>query len=116
MSTKTPDDPKPPYYAAIFTSNRTKVDDGYHQTSLQMEELVKQQDGYLGHESVRGNDGFGITISYWRDLESIHSWKKNYEHLLAQKDGKKKWYKSYRVRICRVERDYNFSNQADQST
>jgi heme-degrading monooxygenase HmoA len=45
--------PKPPYYAVIFTSERTGVADGYAEMSLRMVELAQQQPGYLGHESAR---------------------------------------------------------------
>ncbi len=41
-------------------------------------------------------------------IDSIRSWKKNSEHLFAQKEGRGKWYSAYRVRICKVERDYGF--------
>jgi heme-degrading monooxygenase HmoA len=96
--------PKPPYYAVIFTSERTAVDEGYADTAMRMVELAQQQPGYLGFESAR--DGLGITISYWESLEAIRNWKQNTEHLLAQKNGKEKWYSAYKTRISKVERDY----------
>lgn len=98
--------PTPPYFAVIFTSNRTEDNNGYSETSQRMKELAEQQDGYLGMESVRSE--LGITVSYWRDLESIRQWKMNAEHLGAQKKGKEKWYTAYKTRICKVERDYEF--------
>ena len=96
--------PKPPYYAVIFTSLRNEGDDGYTKTSQRMEELAKQQPGYLGIESVR--DGLGITVSYWESLHAITAWKRNVEHAEAQRRGRSEWYKSFRLRICKVERDY----------
>ena len=96
--------PSPPYYAVIFTSLRTEGDDGYSQTAQRMEELAVQQPGFLGIESVR--NVLGITVSYWSSLEAIQNWKKNLEHLEAQKKGKEKWYSSYRIRVCKVEREY----------
>jgi heme-degrading monooxygenase HmoA len=99
--------PPPPYYAVIFTSERTSVAEGYEQTAERMVELAQQQPGYLGHESAR--DGIGITVSYWESLEAIRDWKKNTEHLLAQKNGREQWYTNYKTRISKVERDYGFS-------
>jgi heme-degrading monooxygenase HmoA len=99
--------PKPPYYAVIFTSERSEVDDGYMDMSTKMTELAKQQDGFLGLESARNE--LGITVSYWRDLESIKKWKANSEHLEAQNKGRTTWYKNYKTRICLVERDYIIS-------
>jgi len=98
--------PAPPYYAVIFTSERTSADDGYGDTAARMVALAEQQPGYLGHESAR--EGLGITVSYWESLEAIRSWKQQTEHLLAQQQGRQQWYAAYKVRICRVERDYGF--------
>ena len=100
--------PEPPYYAVIFTSVRTEVDEGYSKMSDKMEELVKQQQGLLGFDLARQETG--ITVSYWRDLESIKSWRDNSEHQIARLMGKKKWYKYFSVRIAKVEREYNFES------
>ncbi len=97
---------KVPYYAVIFTSIKCDEDNGYDEMSKKMVELVKRQDGFLGFESAR--EDVGITVSYWRDLESIKKWKENLEHKQAQKIGKKKWYKSYMIRIAKVEKEYSF--------
>ncbi|WP_320151040.1 antibiotic biosynthesis monooxygenase [uncultured Tolumonas sp.] len=98
--------PTPPYYAVIFTSIRTDIDEGYGLTADAMVTLAEKQPGFLGVESAR-ND-VGITVSYWADLDSIKQWKSNSEHLLAQKLGREKWYKTFKTRIAKVERDYDF--------
>lgn len=98
--------PQPPYYAVIFTSVRTAGDEGYAAMAIMMDELAKQQEGYLGMESAR--EEIGITVSYWQSLAAIKNWKANTDHLIAQKYGREKWYASYKVRICKVERDYGF--------
>lgn len=96
-----------PYYAVIFSSLRTEGDDGYGQMAQEMEELAQQQPGFLGVESAR--DGLGITVSYWESLEAIANWKENMDHRQAQRNGIKKWYSWYKVRICRVEREYELN-------
>ncbi|MBS1530879.1 MAG: antibiotic biosynthesis monooxygenase [Bacteroidetes bacterium] len=98
--------PKPPYYAVIFTSLRTDGDNGYGDMAKEMEELAKEQPGYLGVQSAR--DGLGITVSYWESPEAIKNWKSNEHHRFAQRKGREKWYEKYKVRICKVERDYGF--------
>ncbi|HEY2093149.1 MAG TPA: antibiotic biosynthesis monooxygenase [Thermoanaerobaculia bacterium] len=99
--------PEPPYFAVIFTSQRVN-DEGYAETSKRMMDLAQQQPGFLGIESARGADGVGITVSYWRDLESIANWKAHGEHLVAQGRGRSEWYGGYVTRIAKVERDYGF--------
>lgn len=98
--------PKPPYFAVIFSSTLSQEHDGYHEMAIKMENLASQQAGFLGIESAR--EAIGISVSYWSDLDSIKRWKQNLEHIDAQMTGKKRWYKSYRVRIARVEQDYSF--------
>lgn len=97
---------QPPYYAVIFTSVRTSADEGYADMATEMVTLAQQQDGFLGVESARNETG--ITVSYWASLEAIQQWKAHTRHLLAQQYGRDKWYIHYRVRICKVERDYEF--------
>lgn len=94
------------YYAVIFTSERTTIEEGYAEMAILMEELAKQQEGFIGVESARNE--IGITVSYWKDLDSIKKWKQNMDHLVAQKKGRSDWYKSYTTRICLVEREYSF--------
>jgi len=98
--------PKPPYYAVIFTSIRTEGDNEYESMADWMVELAKQQSGFLGMESARNE--IGITVSYWKDLDSIKKWKENSEHKIAREKGRMIWYKSFKTRIAKVESDYDF--------
>lgn len=98
--------PEPPYFAVIFSSQRTEGDRDYGRMAERMMELASQQPGFLGAESVRGADGFGITVSYWSSEEAIIAWKAHAEHQPAQEAGKRTWYADYQLRIARVERAY----------
>ena len=98
---------KTPYYAVIFTSTRTEGDNDYAEMAQQMEDLAKRQPGYLGIESAK--DEVGITVSYWENLKAIADWKANTDHLFAQQKGIRDWYQWYKVRICLVEREYDFN-------
>ena len=95
-----------PYYAVIFTSTRTELDENYSEMAIKMETLAKQQPGFLGVESARNE--IGITVSYWESLEAIANWKQNLDHLDAQFLGRQKWYENYVVRIAKVEKEYGF--------
>ncbi len=99
--------PPPPYYAVVFTSLRSDIDNGYSSMAMYMEELARQQPGFLGVESSRDEE-VGITVSYWDSLESIKAWKANMQHTVAQERGRAEWYTGYKTRICKVERDYEF--------
>lgn len=76
--------------------------------AVRMEELARRQPGFLGIESARGADGFGITVSYWETPEAIAAWKANAEHMAVQKKGREVWYRSFHLRVAKVERDRVF--------
>src|SRR5215831_13262120 len=99
--------PEPPYYAVIFTSQQTAGDHGYEATAQAMFELALKQPGCLGAESVRGDNGLGITVAYFTDEPAIRAWKQNSEHLVAQRLGKERWYSHYELRVAKVERAYS---------
>jgi heme-degrading monooxygenase HmoA len=73
-----------------------------------MENLAKLQLGFLGVESAR--DELGITISYCETTDDIRNWKAILDRLMAQKLGRNQWYSWYKVRVCKVEREYEFCN------
>lgn len=101
-----------PYYAVIFSSLRTELDDdGYAIMAERMVDLASQQPGFLGIESTRASDGFGITVSYWQSLDAIRLWREQAEHRLAQAGGRSSWYQTYRLRVCRVDRDAQFERE-----
>jgi len=99
--------PEPPYYAVIFTAQRTDGDHGYGAMAEKMMEMALEQPGCLGAESTRDADGLGITVSYWTDEASIAAWKAVAEHLAAQRLGRERWYSHYEMRIARIERAYS---------
>ena len=107
---KTHKAPVAPYYAVIFSSRMADDDaEGYGAMAARMVALARQQEGFIDVESAaRTSEGFGITVSYWRDLESIKKWKAQSEHAAAQKMGRGAFYKNYRLRVARVERECGF--------
>src|SRR3546814_11032024 len=65
-------------YAVVFSSlRRDGDDDGYAAAADRMVELAREQPGFLGVESTRGADGFGITVSYWESEEAIRAWRRD---------------------------------------
>jgi heme-degrading monooxygenase HmoA len=103
--------PPPPYYAVIFSSQRTPGDQGYGEMAERMVALAAQQPGFLGIESARDEQGFGITVSYFDSLEHISAWKANAEHQQAQALGHRVWYEHFELRIAKVERAYSTTSR-----
>jgi heme-degrading monooxygenase HmoA len=101
--------PKPPYYAVIFTSRRKPgSEDDYGDASARMLELAQTMPGYLGIESARNAEGFGITVSYWASEEAIKNWRRHAEHLVVQRKGREEFYEWYESRVGKIERAVSF--------
>jgi heme-degrading monooxygenase HmoA len=98
-----------PYYAVIFASARTPGDNGYAKRAEEMAELAAAQPGFLGIDSVRDAEGYGITVSYWRDEQSIAAWREHAAHTATRAEGREHWYESYSLHVAKVERAYGFS-------
>lgn len=99
--------PNAPYYAVIFSNFLNEADAGYENMANKMMDLALEQDGCFGAESTRDNARFGITVSYWRDEDSIAKWKAEVSHLAAQHKGMTQWYDRYHLRVAKVERAYD---------
>jgi heme-degrading monooxygenase HmoA len=97
--------------AVIFTSKRTKVVDNYSAVNDELEAMAAELPGFIKTEWSRNEDGFGISISYWKTMEDARNFKKIPEHLMAQQNGRDKWYEWYNVKVCTVEREYGFTKE-----
>lgn len=112
--------PEPPYWAVVFSSRRRAAvpgggdeggpgpDDGYAAAAQRMVDLAATYDGFLGIESARDGDGFGITVSYWSSQEAVRAWKRDAEHTATREQGRAAWYDHYELRVARVERAYGW--------
>jgi len=97
----------PPYYAVIFTSELVLDDAQYQHMDAQLAARVQDQPGFLGFQSARSGKT-GITVSYWKDTQSIQNWREHALHSQAREQGKNHWYSNYRIEICIVERRYSW--------
>jgi len=73
-----------------------------------MQDEIQHSPGFLGIESYREATGKGVTISYWEGKKAIRQWKENSRHVLAEQYGKTHAYAQFELKICRVEKAYEF--------
>lgn len=106
--------PAPPYVAVIFTSRKRVDDAGYREMSSRIADRVEGQPGFLGMESVRETEGFGITVSYWRNQDAVTAWRADPAHTEARMLGRSRWYAAYRIRVCEVQREYGFDAESNE--
>ncbi|MGO3127369.1 MAG: antibiotic biosynthesis monooxygenase family protein [Luteimonas sp.] len=102
--------PRPPYHVAILRYRRNGEDAaGYREALLDMVEMARFQPGCLGMESVDGEDGDGVTLSYWTDEASIRAWRARGDQGVIREKDRRGWYEHYALQIARVERAYEWS-------
>jgi heme-degrading monooxygenase HmoA len=95
--------------AVIFVSRRGRDDpEGYARAAAEMEAEVVSSPGYLGHDSVGSADGQGITVSYWKDEESVAVWRAHERHSRVRAEGRERWYDWYRLVVANVSRAYDW--------
>src|SRR5690242_228485 len=98
-----------PYYAVIFSSKRSQADEQTYLTvAKRMAALASEQEGFIGMENVQDKQGVGIMISYWDAVEAKGGWDNQPAHAMIQKKGRGSWYDQFTVRVCNVERMYDF--------
>ncbi len=96
--------------AVIFLNRRTDADDaGYAEAAGRMERLAAAQPGFRGLDSVRGDDGFGITVSWWADEASALAWRAQADHAAVRDAGRAGWYSAYEVAVAGVGRSYRWT-------
>ena len=92
-------------YAVIFRAEINELDEAYAEMAARMRDLAINKYGCVEFTAVtQGKQE--IAISYWDNQDQLKAWKKDPEHREAQKLGRSKWYKSYRVQVVEVIRDY----------
>ncbi len=95
--------------AVIFVAQRTGDDDeGYAAAADQMDALAALQAGYVGIDSVRRDDGLGITVSYWIDEAAAKAWRNHPDHAAIRDLGRERWYHHYSLHVARVARSYDW--------
>jgi heme-degrading monooxygenase HmoA len=92
-------------YAVIFTATLKQFDQEYSDTAEKMRELAFEKYGCREFTSVTEGDQ-EVAISYWDSQEQIRTWKQDPAHQAAQQRGQERWYKSYKVQVVEVVREY----------
>lgn len=94
-----------PKYAVIFRAEIRALDAQYGAMAARLRELAIEEYGCVEFFAVTEGTQ-EVAISYWDSEAQIREWKKNAEHLVAQDNGRSKWYRSYTVEVVEVVRAY----------
>ncbi len=80
----------------------------YAATSRRMHELVDRWPGFISLKEYASEDGEVLDIARFADERSLEAWRREPEHLEAQRRGREEFYDRYRIQAARVIRDYEY--------
>ncbi len=93
----------------VFRSRLTpEAGEDYEALGAELEQLVVTQPGYVSHKYYEAVDGERLTLVWFRDQESVRSWKLVPRHLEAQRRGRERWYEFYEMDVAEVVRSSRF--------
>lgn len=93
----------------LFRSRLTpEAGQDYQDLDAELERLVLDQPGHVGHKSYRATDGERLTVVWFKDQESLRAWKMQPRHLEAQRQGRERWYEFYEMDVAEVVRSSHY--------
>src|SRR5204863_7586932 len=74
---------------------------------------VRNAEGFISIERFESisTKGKFVSLSFWQDEDSVRKWRNLQKHREAQKKGRGGVFKSYRLRIASVVRDYTMDDR-----
>ncbi len=83
-------------------------EEAYAATSRRMHELVDHWPGFISLKEYTSEDGEVLDIARFADERSLEAWRREPEHLEAQRRGREEFYDRYQIQAARVIRDYEY--------
>lgn len=96
----------------LFRSKLTaQAGEDYQAMNQELENLVRQNPGFIDAKSYKSEDGERLTVVWWRDEETLREWRELMRHREAQSTGRKQWYEYYKMEVANVTRLSSFERQ-----
>jgi heme-degrading monooxygenase HmoA len=93
----------------VFRSRlRPGVRDEYTALVERMNDIARTMPGYISHKGFYAEDGERVTIVEFEHEEGLRAWRRNPEHVAAQKLARAKYYTHYHVQVCTLDRESKF--------
>jgi len=86
--------------------------DDYFALAADLREELKEIDGFISIERFQSlNDpGKILSLSTWRDEAAVEAWYSHRGHAMAQREGRARIFRDYRIRVASVLRDYDMAS------
>jgi heme-degrading monooxygenase HmoA len=74
---------------------------------------LEKMDGFIAIERFQSlsDQEKLLSLSLWRDEESVRAWRNHAEHRQAQRAGRESIFSDYRLRVVSVLRDYGMKDR-----
>ena len=97
-----------------FTPAQGRFPD-YQNLAEGLGDAVENFDGFISIERFQSmiDPGKFVSLSFWRDEESVRKWRNLQQHRDAQKKGRGGIFSSYRLRVSKVIRDYGMDARSE---
>ena len=101
--------------AVIFEAIPAKEKwDAYFDMAAKLRPELEKIEGFISIERFQSvsNAGKVLSLSFWKDEQSIEAWRNIELHRQAQQAGRKTIFEDYRLRIAHVVRDYGMNDRS----
>lgn len=102
--------------AVIFEAwPRTDQYQRYLDLAAELRPLLADLEGFISIERFQSlsEPGKLLSLSFWRDEDSIQHWRQLEQHRMAQAAGRTQVFEDYRLRIAHVLRDYSLTERSE---
>jgi heme-degrading monooxygenase HmoA len=83
----------------------------YFDIAATLKPELEKIDGFISVERFASlsDEGKILSLSFWRDEDSVKRWRTHFEHRAAQGKGRREVFRDYRLRVAAVLRDYGMT-------
>ncbi len=100
-------------YLIVFRSRlRPGVEAEYARRAEAIYEIAATMPGMLRARDYVGEDGERISVVEFDTAENLARWREHPEHVRAQQEGRERFYATYEIQICRIDRASRFTAPA----
>lgn len=87
--------------------------DEYMDIAAKLRPELNQIEGFISIERFQSvhNPQKVLSLSFWKNEESIRQWRNIELHRIAQKEGRSSIFDNYRLRVATVQRDYGMTER-----
>ena len=85
----------------------------YFQIAENLKKILINMEGFISIERFQSlsKPNSLLSLSFWKDEESVKAWKNHIAHRTAQTKGQNELFDHYRIRVANILRDYGIENK-----